>query len=125
MTLEELLPTLPNTTNLSRIVLDVDGNYPDEGGTDTETWNSLDAIMSECAEKISAKHKNRRLTLQFRTDEEEAAGEQAGWARGFARSLAIFPKVGNVEYISKRWPRPSRTSDSFKHCLSLFALSAK
>ncbi|KAF9783982.1 hypothetical protein BJ322DRAFT_889284 [Thelephora terrestris] len=99
--LRDVLLTLPNTTNLSRIVLDADGQYPDEEDVDMMTWGSLDVIMSEYAEKIHGKHRNRRLTLQFRTDEEGATGEHDGWARRFVGLLVFFPKVGNVEYISK------------------------
>lgn len=65
------------------------------------TWKSLDGIMSEYADRISGKTHNRRLTLGFRTDEEGATGEHDGWARELVRLLILFPKAGNVEYISK------------------------
>ena len=98
--LDEILPTLSQTNNLSRIILDADGSLPQEG-VDEPTWNSLDAFMSGYAEKISAKHQNRRLALQFRIDEEGATGKHDGWARELVGLLAFFPKVGDVEYISK------------------------
>ena len=69
---------------------------------DTMTWRNLDAVMSKYAEKISWKHPNRRLTLQFRTKEGGAAGEGDRWARELVRQLSMFPKVGNVEYVSNR-----------------------
>lgn len=99
--LGEILPTLSQTTNLTRIILDADGSFPEEGDVDEATWNSLDAVMSEYAEKVSAKRQNRRLALQFRTDEEGATGEHDGWARELVGLLALFPKVGDVMYISK------------------------
>lgn len=99
--LGEILPTLANTTNLTRIVLDADGSSSNEG-VDKATWNSLDAVMSEYAEKISWKHRNRRLTLVFRTNHnnEGPAGGHNRWDRELVRLLVFFPKVGNVEYIS-------------------------
>jgi len=100
-TLGEILPTLPKTTNLSRIVLDADGTFPEEGDMDESMWNALDAVMSEYAERISARHPNRRLALQFRTGMEGATGEHDGWARELVGLLALFPKVGDVEYVSK------------------------
>ena len=99
--LGEILPTLSKTANLSQIVLDADGRFTREGDMGVSTWNSLDAVMSEYAEKISAGHPNRRLALQVRTDVEGATGEHDGWARELVGSLAFFPKVGDVEYISK------------------------
>ena len=99
--LGEVLPTLGNTTNLLRIVLDAEWSILEEGDVDKVTWNNLDVIMSEYAEKISGKHRNRRLTLAFRTSEEGATGEFDGWARELVRLLVLFPKVGNVEYLSK------------------------
>ena len=99
--MDEILPTLPQTTSLSRIVLDADGGLPQDGGVDRQMWRSLDAVMAGYAERISAKHPNRRLTLQFRTDEEGATGENDGWVGGLVGSLALFTKVGDVEYVSK------------------------
>jgi len=100
--LAEILPTLPKTGNLSRIVLDAGGSLSEEEGVDKATWDNLDAVVSEHAEKTSTKHPNRRLTLQFRTDEEGATGERDGWARDLVGSLLLFPKVGDVEYVSRR-----------------------
>ena len=99
--LGEVLPTFPTTGNLSRIVLDADGSFPEEEDVDKATWNSLDAVMSACAEKTLTKHPNRRLVLQFRTDKEGATGEYDGWAKELVGLLVFFPKVGNVEYVSK------------------------
>ena len=99
--LGEVLPTLANTTNLSRIVLDAGGGASKEEDFDKTAWNSLDAIMSEYAEKISGKHRNRRLALVFRTGKEGATGEFDGWAGELARLLVLFPKVGDVEFVSK------------------------
>jgi len=100
--LAEILPTLPKTGNLSRIVLDAGRILPEEEGVDKATWGSLDAVVSEHAEKTSTKHPSRRLTLQFRTDEEGATGERDGWVRDLVGSLLLFPKVGDVEYVSRR-----------------------
>lgn len=100
--LAELLPTLPKTTRLSRIVLDASGMSPEEYNMGDAEWSSLDAIMSEYAERISTRHPNRRLVLQFRTEMEEATGEHDKWARDLAGLLVSFPKVGRVEYVSKR-----------------------
>ena len=99
--LGEILPTLANARNLSHIVLDADGRYSGEGDVDEPTWGSLDAMMSEYAEKISVRHPNRRLMLVFRTNERGGAGEDDEWARGLGRRLVLFPKFGDVEYISK------------------------
>ena len=99
--LGEILPTLPKTANLSRIVLDVDGHSPEGGDIDVPIWNGLDAVMSEYAEGISTKHPNRRMMLQFRTDKEGAAGEHDGWAKELVSLLVLFPKVGDVVYVSK------------------------
>ena len=101
--LREILPTLSNTTCLSRIGLSADGDfcYPDGEGVDEAMWTGLDAVMSEYAERTSTKHPNRRLTLQFRTDKEGATGEHDEWVRELVGLLVLFPKVGNVEYISK------------------------
>jgi len=99
--LGEILPTLPKTGNLSRIVLDAEESLPGEEDVDKATWSSLDGVMSECAEKASAKHRNRRLALQFRTGEEGATGERDGWARELVGLLVSLPKVGHIEYISK------------------------
>ena len=100
----EILPTLPKNGHLSRIVLDADGNSPfsEEAEVDMATWSSLDGVMSEYAERISAGCPNRRLALQFRTEEEGATGEHDGWARELVKFLVLFPKVGDVDYISKR-----------------------
>lgn len=95
-----ILPTLPKTGNLLRIVLDAEDSLPEED-VDKATWSSLDGVMSECAEKVSAKHRNRRLALQFRTGEEGATGERDRWARELVDLLVSLPKVGHVEYISK------------------------
>ena len=99
--LAEILPTLPKAGNLSRIILDADGSHSEEGGVDKATWDNLDGVVSEHAEKTSTKHPNRRLTLRFRTDEEGATGERDGWARDLVSSLVFFPKVGGVEYVSR------------------------
>ena len=99
--LAEILPTLPKTTKLSRIVLDASGMFPEEYDMEKAEWSSLDAVMSECAESISAKRPNRRLVLQFRTDMEGAIGEHDRWARDLVGLLVSFPKVGTVEYVSK------------------------
>lgn len=99
--LGEVLPTLSKTANLSRIVLDADGNYPGEADIDVSIWSNLDAVMSGYAEGISTKYPNRRMMLQFRTDEEGATGEHDGWARELASLLVLFPKVGDVVYVSK------------------------
>ena len=98
--LAEFLPTLPKTTELSRIILDAPGRFL---GYDVEKaeWISLDAAMSECAERISTKYPNRRLVLQFRTDTEGAIGEHDSWVRDLVGLLVSFPKVGTVEYVSK------------------------
>ena len=98
--LAEILPTLPNPNKLSRIILDASGRFPKYDMKKAE-WSSLDAIMSECAERISTKYPNRRLVLQFRTDVEGAIGEYDKWARDLAGSLVSFPKVGTVEYVAK------------------------
>ena len=102
--LGDILPTLPKTGKLSRIVLDADGRFPEEGDVDKAIWSNLDAVMSECAEKTSAKHRNRRLTLQFRTDK-GVTGEHDGRARVLVGLLVSLPQVGDVEYISKHWLR--------------------
>jgi hypothetical protein len=99
--LGEILPTLPKTGKLSRIVLDANGAFPEEEGTDKAMWSSLDGVMSEYAEKASAKHPNRRLALQFRTVKEGATHEQDGWARELVGLLVSLPQVGDVECISK------------------------
>jgi len=101
--LGEVLPTLSKTTCLSRICLDADesSHSPEEEGVDRAMWIGLDLVMSEYAERTSTKHPNRRLTLQFRTDKEGATGEHDGWVRELVGLLVLFPKVGNVEYISK------------------------
>ncbi|KAF9649495.1 hypothetical protein BDM02DRAFT_3186255 [Thelephora ganbajun] len=99
--LGEILPTLSKTTNLSRIILDADGSFLEGGDVDEATWNSLDVVMSEYAEKTTAKDPNRRLTLQFRIEKEGATGKHDGWARELVRLLGWFPKVGDVEYIPK------------------------
>ena len=98
--LAEFLPTLPKTTELSRIVLDASGRRP---GYDMEKaeWSRLDAVMSGCAKRISTKHPNRRLVLQFLTNKEGAIGEHDRWARDLVGLLVAFPKVGTVEYVSK------------------------
>jgi len=100
-TLGEILATFPRTTNLSRIILDADGRFPEEGNIDKPTWNTLDATMSEHAEKISTRYPNQRLALHFRTDEEGATGEHDGWARELVGLLTLLPKVGDVKYVSK------------------------
>jgi hypothetical protein len=100
--LEETFSTLSNTTNLSRIVLDADGRFSQEEGVDKVAWGILDGSLAEYADKVSAKHRNRRLTLQFRTEKDEATGEHDGWAKEFARLLVLFPEVGDVEYVSKQ-----------------------
>lgn len=100
--LDEILPTLPNATSLLRIILDAEWGFSEDDAADKATWNSLDAVMAEYAEKRSGKDKDRRLTLIFRTDEEGATGEHDKWARELASLLVLFPKVGKVEYISKR-----------------------
>ena len=100
--LGEILPTLPKTGNLLRMVLDANESLSEEEDVEEATWSSLDAVMSEYAEKTSAKHPNRRLALQFRTDEERATGEHDGWARELVCLLVSLPQVGDVEYISKR-----------------------
>jgi len=82
--------------------LDAGGSLPEEEGVDKATWDKLDAVVSEHAEKTSTKHPSRRLTLQFCTDEEGATGERDGWARDLVGSLLLFPKVGDVEYVSRR-----------------------
>ena len=101
-TLGEILPTLPKTGNLSRIVLDADSSFPDEEEVDKVTWSNLDVVMSEYAEKTCIKHSNRRLALQFRTSKEGAADEHDGWARELSGLLVSLPHVGDVEYVSKR-----------------------
>jgi len=100
--LGEILPTLSKTACLSRIVLDADGrfSYTEGEGVDKAMWSELDAVMSEYAERTSTKHPSRRLTLQFRTNEEGATGEFDGWARELVGLLVLFPKVGDVECIS-------------------------
>ena len=102
--LAEILPTLPMAGNLARIVLDADGNSPEKEDVDKSTWVSLDAIMSEHAEKTSTRHPDRWLALQFRTDEEGATGEHDWWARELVGLLVLFPKVGNAEYVSRYLP---------------------
>ena len=97
--LAEILPTLPKTTKLSRIILDASGRFP-EYDMEKAEWSSLDAVMSEYAERISAKHPDRRLVLQFRTDMEGAIGEHDRWARDLVGLLISFPKVGTVECVS-------------------------
>ena len=99
-TLTEILPTLPKTGNLSRIVLDVTGSFPDD--VNAGTWACLDAVMSEHAEKTSATHPDRRLALQLHVDKEGATGDHDGWARYLAGSLAMFAQVGDVEYVSRQ-----------------------
>ena len=99
-TLTEILHTLPKTGNLSRIVLDVDGDFQE--AVDVAKWASLDAVLSEHAEKTSAIHPDRRLALQFRVDKEGATGDYDGWARDLVGSLALFPTVGDIEYVP-RW----------------------
>lgn len=98
--LAEILPTLPKTGNLSRVVLDVDDSFQ-AVDVDEVAWGGLDAVISEHAEKTSTKHPNRRLVLQFRTEEEGATGERDGWARELAGLFVLFPKVGDVEYVPK------------------------
>ena len=100
--LGEILPTLPKTGNLLRIVLDTNGSLLGEEDVDKAIWSSLDTVLSEYAEKTSTKHPNRRLVLQFRTDEERATGEHDGWARELVCLLVSLPQVGDVEYTSKR-----------------------
>ena len=99
--LGDVLPTLSKTANLSRIVLDADGSNPGEADIDVLTWSNLDAVMSEYAEGISTKHPDRRMVLQFRTAKEGATGEHDGWARALVNLLVLFPKVGDVVYVSK------------------------
>jgi len=99
--LGEILPTLSKTANLSRIVLDADGSYPGEVDTDVSTWSNLDAVMSGYAEGVSTKDPSRRMVLQFRTDGEGATGEHDGWVRELVSLLVLFPKVGDVVYVSK------------------------
>ena len=101
-TLVELLPTLSNAVDLSRIVLDADGSFWAEVDEDETTWNVLDTILTEHAEKTPAERRKRRLTLRFRTEKEGAVGEHDGWARKLVSLLVYFPKVGNVEYESKQ-----------------------
>ena len=97
--LTKILPTLPKTGNLSRIVLDVNGSSPED--VSAGTWASLDAVMSEHAEKTSATHPDRRLALQLHVDKEGATGDYDGWARHLVGSLAMFAQVGDVEYVSR------------------------
>jgi len=101
-TLGEILPTLPKTGNLSRIVLDTDGSFPEEEEVDKATWSTLDVVMSEYAEKTCTRYSNRRLALQFRTGKEGATDEHDEWARELAGLLVSLPHVGDVEYVSKR-----------------------
>jgi len=101
-TLGEIFPTLPKTGNLSRIVLDADGSFPEAEEVDKATWSNLDVVMCEYAEKTSTKHSNRRLALEFRTSKEGATDEHDGWARELAGLLVSLPHVGDVEYVSKR-----------------------
>jgi len=96
--LAEILPTLPKTGNLSRIVLDAGGTLREEDGE--ATWHSLDAVMSKHVEKTSTKHPSRRLALQFCTGKGEAMGERNRWARYLSGLLVLFSKVGEVEYVS-------------------------
>lgn len=98
MILGEILPTLPNTTNLLRIVLDADGRDRQEEGVDSGAWNRLDAVMSEHAENIFKRRKNQRLTLRFRTDREGVTGKGGQWMREIVGLLALFSKVGHIEY---------------------------
>lgn len=101
-TLEEILPTLPKTANLSQIVLDADpGGMSEQGVVDRPAWNNFDSVLTECAEKISARHPNRRLELQLRTGWEGATGEYDGWARELVGSLVMFREVGDVKCVSK------------------------
>ena len=99
--LGDIIPTLPKTSNPSRIVLDADGRFPGEGNVDKAIWSGLDAVFPKRAEKASAKHRDRRLALQFRTDEEGATDEHDRWARELVGSLVSRPQVGDVEYLSK------------------------
>ena len=68
--------SFPKTTKLSRIILDANGMFPEECDMEKAERSSLDAILSEHVERISAKHPNRRLKLQFRADTEGAIGER-------------------------------------------------
>ena len=100
--LSEILPTLPKTAPLSRIVLDASAIFTEEDDVEKAEWSSLDTIVSEYAERISAKDSNQRLVLQFRTEVGGALGEPDRWVRDHVSSLASFPNVGRVEYVSKR-----------------------
>jgi hypothetical protein len=100
--LGEILPTLAKTSNLSRIVLDADGSAVGGEDVDQLAWNSVDAVMSEYAENRSTKYRKGRLALQFRTDKEGGTGEHDWWARELGGSLALFSKVGSVEYVPRR-----------------------
>lgn len=101
-TLGELLPTLSNTTNLSRIVLSADGRFSGVIVLDKAASSALDAVLTKHAEKVLAERQGRRLTLQFRTGSEGAIGEREGWARELAGLLVHFSKVGKVEFEPKR-----------------------
>lgn len=86
--LEELLPTPPNTTNLSRIVLDADQRA--RGKLTENCRETLDAVLVECTERVSAKRNNRRLTVQLCTEKEGATGEHDEWAREIVERLVFF-----------------------------------
>ena len=75
--------------------------FPEECVIEKVERSSLDVIMSECAERISAEHPNLRLKLQFRTDTEGAIGEHDVCARNLIGSFASLSKVGDLEYVSK------------------------
>ena len=59
----EILPTLPKTAPLSRIVHDASAIFTEEDDVEKAEWSSLDAIMTEYAERVSATDSSRRLVL--------------------------------------------------------------
>ena len=89
--LEELLPTLPNTTNLSRIVLDADQRA--RGKLTENCRETLDAVLVECAERISAERNNRRLTVQLCTEKEGQLVNKMDGRGRLSNVLYLFRKL--------------------------------
>ena len=97
--LAEILPTRPKTITLPRIVLDANAMFSEEFDMDRAEWRSLDMIISEYVERISAKDSNRRLVLRFRAG--MALCEHDRWVMDHDGLVVSFPEVGRVEFVSK------------------------
>ena len=74
--LDEITPILSKTGNLSRVALDADASFSEED-SDEVTWDGLDGVISEYAEKISATNLNRWCSFA-----QTRKGRQASTAGG-------------------------------------------